>query len=111
MSIDDTQDTGAAAPPQDAEPAAAPDGAASTAATYYTTPSKITNVYSGPGTGYALVDTLPKHSAVSISCQTPGQSVTGPYGTSKIWDCIGRSRYVSDAYVYTGSDGYVTGRC
>ena len=39
--------------------------------------------------------------------------MTGTYGTSTIWDRIGSGRYVSDAYVYTGHDGYVPGvpRC
>ncbi|MFC8240149.1 hypothetical protein ACFUVZ_04355 [Streptomyces chartreusis] len=46
-------------------------------------------------------------------------TVTGPYGTSNIWDNIDNGEYVSDAYgeyvsdayVQTGSDGYVRPRC
>jgi hypothetical protein len=48
---------------------------------------------------------------VPIWCQTPGQTVTGPYGTSNIRDDIGSGEYVSDTYVNTGADGYVTSRC
>lgn len=48
---------------------------------------------------------------VHIYCQTPGSTVTGPYGTSNIWDNISNSQYISDAYVNTGSDGYVADRC
>ncbi|MGW3681412.1 SH3 domain-containing protein [Streptomyces prasinus] len=69
------------------------------------------NVRSGPGTGYTIVRTLPVGAQVTISCQTPGTTVTGPYGTSNIWDNIGNGQYVSDAYVKTGSDGYVAPRC
>ncbi|MEU0060961.1 SH3 domain-containing protein, partial [Streptomyces sp. NPDC006334] len=49
--------------------------------------------------------------SVAIYCQTPGTSVSGPYGTSSIWDNIGSGQYVSDTYVRTGSDGYVASRC
>jgi uncharacterized protein YraI len=91
--------------------AAVQTGTAIAAHTYYTTSSQVTHVHSGPSTAYPLVDTLPAHSAVTIHCQTPGQSVSGPFGTSNIWDRIGSGRYVPDSYVYTGSDGYVAARC
>ncbi|MEU4553453.1 M23 family metallopeptidase [Micromonospora violae] len=29
------------------------------------------------------------------------------YGTSSIWDRIGSGRFIADAYVYTGYDGYI----
>ena len=69
------------------------------------------NVRSGPGTSYAKVGTVSAGSLVAISCQTPGQTIVGPLGTSNIWDRIGSGRYVSDTYVRTGSDGYVAPRC
>ncbi|MGK5519538.1 peptidoglycan DD-metalloendopeptidase family protein [Micromonospora sp. URMC 107] len=70
-------------------------------------------VRSGPGTGYAAVGTVADGTRVTIYCQTSGTSVTGTYGTSTIWDRIGSGRYIADAYVYTGSDGYIPGvpRC
>jgi len=68
-------------------------------------------VRSGPGTSYAVVRTLPLGAQVPIFCQSPGTTVTGPYGTSNIWDNISNGQYVSDAYVKTGSDGYVASRC
>ena len=37
--------------------------------------------------------------------------MSGPYGTSNVWDNIASGQFVSDAYVYTGSDGYVAPRC
>ncbi|MFH9069822.1 SH3 domain-containing protein [Streptomyces alboflavus] len=69
------------------------------------------NVRSGPGTSYAKVGRVQAGTRVSISCQRPGETVTGPTGTSKIWDKIGSGRYVSDTYVRTGSNGYVAPRC
>ncbi|MFF1380726.1 SH3 domain-containing protein [Streptomyces sp. NPDC058308] len=69
------------------------------------------NVRSGPGTSYGKVGRLSAGTLVSIACQKPGETVTGPTGTSKIWDRIGSGRYISDTYVRTGSDGYVAPRC
>ncbi|MBY8873330.1 peptidoglycan DD-metalloendopeptidase family protein [Micromonospora sp. PLK6-60] len=64
-------------------------------------------VRSGPGTGYAAVDSVADGAKVTIQCQTAGTTVTGTYGTSNIWDRIGAGRYIADAYVYTGYDGYI----
>jgi len=47
---------------------------------------------------------------VTITCQKYGQSVSGTYGTSTLWDKIGAG-YVADAYVATGSDGRVAPLC
>ncbi|MFE6162435.1 SH3 domain-containing protein [Streptomyces sp. NPDC056486] len=69
------------------------------------------NVRSGPGTSYGKVGSLSAGARVTILCQKPGEKVTGPTGTSKLWDRIGSGRYVSDTYVRTGSSGYVAPRC
>ncbi|HTF10380.1 MAG TPA: peptidoglycan DD-metalloendopeptidase family protein [Asanoa sp.] len=70
-------------------------------------------VRSGPGTSYASVGTVADGAGVTIQCQTNGTSVTGTYGTSTIWDRIGTGRFISDAYVFTGYDGFIPGvpRC
>ncbi|HEY0636024.1 MAG TPA: peptidoglycan DD-metalloendopeptidase family protein [Pseudonocardiaceae bacterium] len=68
-------------------------------------------VRSGPGTTYASVGTVADGATVTIYCQIRGQSVTGTYGTSSLWDRIGSGRYIADAYVYTGSDGQVAPTC
>lgn len=47
---------------------------------------------------------------ITITCQKYGQSVSGTYGTSTLWDKIGTG-YVADAYVATGSDGRVAPLC
>jgi uncharacterized protein YraI len=84
---------------------------AQAATTYPVAPDVRLNVRSGPGTDYTIVRVLPEGSRVLIYCQSPGTTVTGPYGTSNIWDNINNGQYVSDAYVNTGSDGYVASRC
>ncbi|MBA4867165.1 SH3 domain-containing protein [Streptomyces sp. PSKA54] len=82
---------------------------AATASTYAVVAD--VNVRSGPGTSYPKVGSLQAGTRVTIYCQTPGQTITGPLGTSNIWDRIGSDRYVTDTYVRTGSDGYVAPRC
>ncbi|MGX1271568.1 SH3 domain-containing protein [Streptomyces phaeoluteigriseus] len=80
--------------------------------TYYPiAPGVRLNVRSGPATSYPIVKVLPEGTKVPIFCQTPGTSVSGPYGTTNIWDNIADSQFVSDAYVRTGSDGYIAPRC
>jgi hypothetical protein len=49
--------------------------------------------------------------SVTILCQTEGESVTGTYGTSTVWDMLSNGGFVADAYVNTGSDGYVEHTC
>lgn len=88
-----------------------PEADALTVRTYPVAPGYSVNVRSGPGTGYRIVRVLPVGSYVPIYCQRPGESVSGPYGTSNIWDNIASGEYVADAYVNTGSDGYVAPRC
>ena len=46
-----------------------------------------------------------------ITCQTRGSRVSGTYGTTRIWDHLKKGGYVSDAYVYTGSDHRVAPWC
>jgi len=86
--------------------------AATAAVRYYSVaPGYRLNVRSGPGTSYTVVRVLSEGAKVPIYCQRPGESIAGPYGTSNIWDNIDNGQYVSDAYVLTGSDGYVAPRC
>lgn len=61
-------------------------------------------------TASAAVGSVANGAQVTITCQKRGQSVTGTYGTSTLWDKI-NGGYVSDAYVSTGSDGQVAPTC
>ncbi|MFV6033134.1 SH3 domain-containing protein [Streptomyces sp. NPDC056264] len=84
---------------------------AATAARYTVAPGYRVNVRSGPSTQYPIVRALPLGATVAISCQKYGEWISGPYGTTKIWDNIAPGEYISDAYVRTGSDGFVAPRC
>ncbi|MFC9429229.1 hypothetical protein [Streptomyces sp. NPDC056987] len=78
---------------------------------YAVHPDYRVNVRSGPGTNYQLVRVLQYGATVPINCQKPGERITGPYGTTNLWDNIANGEFISDAYVYTGSSGYVAPRC
>ncbi|MFI8185432.1 SH3 domain-containing protein [Actinacidiphila glaucinigra] len=95
----------------DAAAAPAPASASSDLIYYPVAPDVRLNVRSGPGSNYHIVKVLPYDAKVPIFCQTPGTTESGYYGTSNIWDCIGTNQYVSDTYLHTGRDGYVTSRC
>ncbi|WND79670.1 peptidoglycan DD-metalloendopeptidase family protein [Lysobacter capsici] len=72
------------------------------------------NVRSGPGTTYSIVGSRANGASVSIRCQKAGESISGTYGTSNIWNNIapaGSNQYIPDAYTYTGSDGRVAPDC
>lgn len=69
-------------------------------------------VRSAPSTSASSVGTVASGTAVTIDCQTNGEAVTGKYGTSDIWDYVpSKGGYISDTYVYTGSDGRVAPDC
>ncbi|MFJ4850835.1 MULTISPECIES: SH3 domain-containing protein [unclassified Streptomyces] len=89
----------------------AADAAAADVIYYPVAPDTRLNVRTGPGTTFQIVKVLPYDVKVPVICQAPGETVVGYYGTSSIWDRIAPGQYVSDAYVHTGSDGYIAGRC
>ena len=108
MSVDQLSNIGG----EDEKEAAGGAVTAAAAPRYYSVaPGYRLNVRSGPGTGYPVVRVLPEGAKVAINCQSPGTRVSGPYGTSNIWDSIDSGQYVSDTYVRTGSDGYIRPRC
>ncbi|WP_211124340.1 SH3 domain-containing protein [Streptomyces yatensis] len=116
MAIEETAETVATSDAANATHAAIATEAADVettagAITYPTAPGYQVNVRSGPGTNHRVVKVLPYNTRVPIRCQRHGEKVSGPYGTTDIWDSIAPGQYVSDAYVRTGSDGFVTVPC
>ncbi len=78
--------------------------------TVHTDSGAALTVRATPSTSGASAGSIADGTAVTISCQTNGSTVDGKYGTSDIWDKVGNG-YISDAYVYTGSDGRVAPDC
>ncbi|MEU4066903.1 SH3 domain-containing protein [Streptomyces wedmorensis] len=89
----------------------APQGEDTMSTRYEVAPGYRVNVRSGPSTRYPIVRVLPLGATVAINCQKYGEWISGPYGTTNVWDNIAPGEYVSDAYVHTGSDDLVAPRC
>lgn len=67
-------------------------------------------IHSAPTVSSSVVGTLKNGATVTIDCTANGDKVTGKFGTSTVWDHV-PGGYVSDTYVYTGSDGAVAPPC
>ena len=67
-------------------------------------------IRAGASTDTAAVGSVNDGAQVTITCQKRGESVSGTYGTSTLWDKIGGG-FIADAYVSTGSDGQVAPTC
>lgn len=80
--------------------------AVATATAYPITGDNV-NCRSGPGTSYSVVRTYSRGHDVTLTCQTEGTDVFG----ITIWDKTTDGCFVSDYYVKTNVDGYVTGKC
>ena len=69
------------------------------------------NVRASASTSAAIKGLAANYAKVNIQCYVLGDSVTGTFGTSTIWDRIGPNNYVSDTYLQTGSDEPVAPLC
>jgi hypothetical protein len=67
-------------------------------------------VRAGTSSTTAAVGSVHDGATVTITCQKHGQTVSGTYGSSSLWDKISGG-YIADAYVSTGSDGQVAPTC
>lgn len=67
-------------------------------------------IRAGASASTAAVGSVADGAYITISCQKVGQSISGTYGTTALWDKIGGG-FVSDAFVSTGSDGRVAPDC
>jgi uncharacterized protein YraI len=71
----------------------------------------VLTVRSGPGNSYSSVGSMANGTSVQIVCQTHGSAVQGNWGSTDIWDQIPGGGYVTDGFVYTGSDSAVAPAC
>ena len=61
--------------------------------------------HTGPANSYQAGPTRVVNSPIWIVCYVNGQSITGPYDTTTIWDLSDDGRYYSDAWLWTGTNG------
>lgn len=90
-----------------------PDGGGSSHATGVVEVGKgsTLSVRSAPRSDARVLRKLPRGARVRIVCQTTGDVMSGRFGTSRVWDRLAKGGYVTDTYVYTGSDGRVAPAC
>ncbi len=69
------------------------------------------NKRTGPGTGYAVSGSVADGATVNIACSAGGTTHTGRYGTTSLWNRLTDGTWVSDAYMWTGVNGPVSGWC
>jgi hypothetical protein len=69
------------------------------------------NVRNGPGTNYNIVGSLAQGAGVSVYCVANGTAVSGPFGTTTLWDEIGGGKWVTDAFVDTGTNDPIAQPC
>jgi uncharacterized protein YraI len=69
------------------------------------------NLRAGPGTIYSVVGTIGGNVTVYIECQDYGTTVNGTWGATNVWDRLSSGAWITDGYVYTGSNGLVAPRC
>ncbi|HET6290418.1 MAG TPA: hypothetical protein VFG15_27185 [Amycolatopsis sp.] len=69
------------------------------------------NVRASASTSAAIKGLAANYAKVTIECYVEGETVTGKFGTSNVWDRIGPGHYISDTYLQTGSDLPVAPKC
>jgi LasA protease len=69
------------------------------------------NKRTGPGTSYPAAGTVTDGATVTVSCSANGSSHTGRWGTTSLWNRLSDGTWVSDAFLWTGSAGTVSGWC
>jgi hypothetical protein len=64
----------------------------------------------GPSQGSGdPLETLPEGTAVEVACYVYGEEATGYYSTSSLWHEIVGGGFITDTYLYTGTDGPMPG--
>jgi hypothetical protein len=85
----------------------APSGGGSSPAMGTILGSRARAFYIGPNSATSQVGTIPNGTQIAVDCTVGGQATTGPYGTETTWDRTnygGSVGFVSDAWVYTGTN-------
>lgn len=87
---------------------------ASAAATGRIVASPSLRIRSDSSTGASVVGSIPYNATVTIQCTKRGSTVQGNWGPTDLWDRVsygGVTGFVSDGWVYTGSNDAVAGPC
>lgn len=78
-------------------------------------PQYYLNARAWPGTDAPIPRTFTNGWRLIIFCQTTGPWVYGRWGWTNVWNYVGKRgdvpMFVSDGFVFTGSNGFVAGDC
>lgn len=85
----------------------------------YGTPGTISidpclDLHDAAGHTATIVGCIPNQTVIKVQCQVHANLVTGPWGTTDLWDRTywnGLTGFVADAFVYTGSNAQVAPSC
>lgn len=72
------------------------------------------NLRTAADSSASVLACIPYNTTITITCTTNGSSMSGPYGVTQLWNKTtwnGKTGYVTDAFVYTGTNGAVAGSC
>ncbi|HDR7495397.1 TPA: peptidase M23, partial [Bacillus cereus] len=65
----------------------------------------------GPGTNYSVVGSLHDGEVVTVSCTVNGATFTGRKGSTNRWNQLTNGYWMSDAYLYTGTNDAIASSC
>ncbi|UIJ69654.1 hypothetical protein LW858_31350 (plasmid) [Bacillus cereus] len=72
---------------------------------------RTVNFRTGPGTNYSLVGALNDGEVVTVSCTANGMTFTGRKGSTNRWNQLTNGYWMSDAYLYTGTNDAIAPFC
>ncbi|EKS8367178.1 peptidoglycan DD-metalloendopeptidase family protein [Bacillus thuringiensis] len=72
---------------------------------------RTVNLRTSPGTNYPIVGTLNDGEVVTVSCTTNGATFTGRKGRTNRWNKLTNGYWMSDAYLYTGTNDAIASSC
>lgn len=100
------------APTTPKQPAPAPDPSlANGIVRPYPDRNRKVNLRSGPGTRNGIVGTVRDGDSVTIVCTARGDRLSGKWGPTDLWNKLDTGQWISDGFLYTGSNGPVAPAC
>ncbi|WP_009907958.1 peptidoglycan DD-metalloendopeptidase family protein, partial [Burkholderia thailandensis] len=69
------------------------------------------NLRSAPSLSASVVGTVSNGATVQLACYAYGDTVQGNWGATRLWYRLDSNRWVSDGFVYTGSNDPVVSAC
>jgi len=72
---------------------------------------RTVNLRAGPGTNYSILGSLSDGEVVTVSCTANGTTFTGRKGSTNKWNQLTNGYWMSDAYLYTGTNDVIAPTC